>query len=325
MRVLITGSCGFIGSHLVEHLRARGDAVSGLDARTVVACSWDFVEALPGVRLWQGDVRELDVVRHAIRESGAELVYHLAAQSHVDRSLEEPTETFSVNATGTAVVAMACIEAAVPLVYCSTDEVYGDLAGTAWEAGGAIEDHTPLAPSSPYSAGKASGEHAVRSLARSLGLRAVITRGCNAWGSRQYPEKLVPILCRHVQSGTPIPIHDGGYQVRQWIAVEDFSEGLAAAADFVLDQIPRGQVATFNLAGPARCNVRDLVRAFYGDRGVPWKDGGARAGQDRCYHLSGERASSTLGLRPTRSILDPGEIRRLLESYVVRDDAQAIA
>jgi nucleoside-diphosphate-sugar epimerase len=113
-----------------------------------------------------------------------------------------------------------------------------------------------------------------------------------------------------------VPVHDGGYQVRQWIAVEDFAKGLILAAEYLLDQIPRGQVATFNLAGPTRCSVRDLVRAFYGKaRGECWLDGGARPGQDRCYHLSGERARSVLGLRPVRDILDRAEIERLLRHY----------
>lgn len=343
MRAIVTGGAGFIGQHLVLDLVERGWDVWVLDALTYAASGRDRLWRVLGEwspacmadhhRLLQGDVCDPLDVGAVLRAVQPEVVYHLAAESHVDASLQRPADAMRVNAVGTLVVAQACAQAGVPLVYCSTDEVYGDVAGTRWDEEGADELATPLAPSSPYSAGKAAGEHAVHAVARSYGLQAVITRGSNAWGPGQYPEKLVPIACRLLSRGEPVPLHGGGDQVRQWVHVAEFSDCLVRAGAYLLNgpawrrepgggvarEWPTDQVPVWNIAGPCRLSVRELVLLLADVAGVPperaTRDTPDRPGQDRAYHVSGERAEIMLGFRPRRGIVNRHELQRLLEHY----------
>lgn len=314
MRVLVTGGAGFIGQHLVEFLRREHEVVV-LDLLTSVATGTRRLDKL-GIQIDVGDVRSTTDIERAFEWVRPELVYHLAAESHVDRSLREPASTWQTNAIGTQFVAAACARAGVPLVYCSTDEVYGSIVGIS-EA----SETSPLNPSSPYSASKAAGELAVRSIARSYGLRAVVTRGCNAFGPGQFPEKLVPIACRLLQAGKPVPVHGGGAQIRQWIHVEEFVEGLVRASALANMHVP-----TFNLAGPTRISVRNLVRRIARVAGLDMDaatvDVGDRPGQDVRYAVNGDVAFRILGYLPKRNILDEAEIRDLLEHY---NDAGPVA
>lgn len=325
-RVLVTGGAGFIGSHLVERLVAGGAEVVVLDARTRAAVNYDLVwSTVAGVVV--GDVRDYATVD--LCAGDVDLVFHLAAESHVDASLADPGEAFSTNAVGTQNVALACVRHGVPLVYCSTDEVYGDLVDTPWATSGAVELVTPLAPSSPYSAGKAAGEMAVWAACRSLGLRAVVTRGSNAFGPRQVPEKLVPIAVRTLLAGRPVPVHGGGRQVRQWVHVAEFAEALDLAGRLALD-LPVGRVECLNVAGPSRLSVVSLVRRLAEQVPTALPDRGPvslphvvavpdRPGQDRCYHVSGERARVLLGFEATRSVESADELRQLVRDYAGSD------
>jgi dTDP-glucose 4,6-dehydratase len=226
------------------------------------------------------------------------------------------------NAVGTQVVAHACAEAGVPMVYCSTDEVYGD----AWEEDTTIRPRTeddPLLPSSPYSAGKAAGEMAVRAAARSMGLRYAITRGCNAFGPGQGGDKLIPIACELLQSGRSVPLHGGGSQIRQWIHVSEFAAMLLSVADGLVE----GSVhnGTFNLAGPTSCSVRDLVAvlAKVCERGPDAMEAAPdRPGQDRAYAISGAHLEQALGQRAKRSILSLSELLALLDHYKDHQEAK---
>lgn len=325
MRAIITGGCGFVGQHLVARLVRDGVSVVVLDALTRAASGRDKVSGL--ARLVVGDVADARAVDAALALAGRPtVVYHLAAESHVDESLRHPGPAMRANGEGTLTVALACARAGVPLVYCSTDEVYGDAEG---RVRGFDEDDPP-APSSPYAAGKVAGEMAVRAAVRSYGLRAVITRGSNAFGPGQCPEKLVPIACRLLQRGEPVPLHGGGDQVRQWLHVEDFVDGLCAAAwSLKVDAACRTGVPlrVFNLAGPRRCSVRELVGALAREAGsahtgVEVPD---RPGQDRAYWVSGARTCAALNFRPKRDILAPAEIRALLEAYPADGDVRLAA
>ena len=325
MRILVTGGAGFIGHHLVQSLVAHQhfgpeSEVFVVDKCTYAATKWRFVVDLIGkrnaVRSDVCDYKEMSLLFEGIQP---DLVFHLAAESHVDRSLEDPGLSMFVNAVGTQNVAQLCAKFGVPLVYCSTDEVYGDLHGTKYDRLGAPTD-APLNPSSPYSAGKAAGEMAVRAVARSFGLNAAITRGCNAWGFGQFPEKLVPIACKRLANGETVPLHGGGSQVRQWVHVTEFAETLIEVGKMLLlPPISPENVITVNIWGPDRLPVRELVEAIARVAGVEAHESYApvtdRPGQDRSYGLDRGSARWMVKTVASRSILDTDEIISLLEHY----------
>lgn len=327
MKALVTGGAGFIGHHLVSMLVDQGVDVVVLDKRTYAATKWDFVCDLIGSRnVIQSDVCDYEAISVFIEEVNPDIVFHLAAESHVDRSLVEPGLAMFVNAVGTQNIAEICARQKIPLLYCSTDEVYGDLFGTKYERLGA-PTNAPLNPSSPYSAGKAAGEMAIRAVARSFGLKAAITRGCNAWGEGQYPEKLVPIACRMISSGKPVPLHGGGEQIRQWVHVTEFAETLIEVGQMLLkSSLQTTDVLTVNIWGPDRISVKELVEAIADIHGVRKSDSWIavtdRPGQDRSYGL--DQGSNRWVLRscPIRSILCVNEIVQLLDHYSDGDDVE---
>lgn len=318
MRWLVTGGAGFIGQHVVQRLvRLHGaQNVHVLDARTRAATGWHAVSKTLGEQLWLGDVCLPDEVRVAIADAQPDVVLHLAAQSHVDRSLREPNEAMAVNAYGTQVVATACAAADVPMVYCSTDEVYGP-ALMLGRVPTAFGEQAKLYPSSPYSAGKAAGELAVQAMGHSAGLRYAITRGCNAWGTGQLAEKLLPIACSLLNRGEPVPLHGGGQQLRQWVAAPEFASALVQVGTWLHD----GDIASgtlLNIAGPTVCSVVDLVLALAEEAGVPAEQAvryvTQRPGQDAAYCIDGTKLSE-LGWQAEADILDPKHLRAMLAHY----------
>jgi dTDP-glucose 4,6-dehydratase len=319
-RVLVTGGCGFIGRSLVRTLLRQGVDVEVFDALTPVG------------RFGEPELRSLGVV---VRPQPVEfvsarmlerfdLVYHLAAESHVDASLEAPLRTWTANAVGTAVVAFAAAAARVPMLYVSTDEVYGDARVYSDALGcNTFDEDRALLPSSPYSASKAAGEHAVVAAQRSFGLNAVIVRPTNAWGPGQYPEKLVPRACRLLRSGNPVPMHGGGGQVRQWVNVDELADGIAKAAGILPTAEVYEAVPVFNLGGPVRASVFDVVSSFHREAlrlGATTIQTGTfetvdRPGQDLAYSVNSDLAREVFGWNPKRSILDPVEVEALLAAY----------
>jgi dTDP-glucose 4,6-dehydratase len=318
MRFLVTGGAGFIGQHVVRQLVQRHGArsVTVLDARTRAATGWDAVQGMIDDQLWRGDVCDPHEVRVSMLDAQPDVVLHLAAQSHVDRSLQQPNEAMIVNGYGTQVVASACATAGVPLVYCSTDEVYGPVVEGQPSFEG-FSEGSALNPSSPYSAGKAAGELAVRAMGTSAGLRYAITRGCNAWGEGQLGEKLVPIACALLQAGRPVPLHGGGHQLRQWIAVGEFADALCTVSTWLAaGRLQAG--TTVNIAGPCVASVRQVVLALAERAGVPAHaavvDSRDRPGQDRAYCVTGDYLRR-LGWEARQRLLDPQHLDRLLAAY----------
>jgi dTDP-glucose 4,6-dehydratase len=212
MRVLVTGGCGFIGSHFVKRLVAGGDEAVVLDKLTYSG----NLANLEGVEhtFVQGDIA--DPVAVAGAGEGCTAVVNFAAETHVDRSILAAGDFVRTDVIGTHVLLEWARESGVRLLQVSTDEVYGDV-----PAGAASKEDDPLRPSSPYAASKAGGDLQVLAYVRTFGVEAVITRGANAYGPFQHPEKMIPLFVTNALDGEPLPVYGDGRQQRAWVHVED--------------------------------------------------------------------------------------------------------
>jgi dTDP-glucose 4,6-dehydratase len=308
MRMLVTGGAGFIGSNFVRHVLAeRLEAeVVNLDKLTYAGnlANLEDVAGDPRYTFVEGDICDADLVEEVM--AGADVVYHLAAESHVDRSIEADSPFVRTNVTGTAVLLSAALRAGVRrFVQVSTDEVYGELP---WRdpADGAADaprftEATPLAPRSPYSATKAAGDHLALAYHTTHDMDVVVTRCSNNYGPYQHPEKLIPLMITRALAGQPLPVYGDGLHVRDWIHVSDHCSGLLAAGE----RGASGRV--YNLGGNAERTNLSVVRSLLEMLGRPEslieyvKD---RAGHDRRYAIDHTRASDELGWRPARTFED---------------------
>ena len=303
MRILVTGGAGFIGANLIRWLlehRPEADVVN-LDALTYAGNleSLTDVEAHPRYTFVHGDVCDPGAVARAME--GAGLVLHLAAESHVDRSILSDAPFVRTNVLGTQTLLAAALEFGVErFVQVSTDEVYGELpwhdpASTDPSVPRFTED-TPLAPRSPYSATKAAGDLLALAYHATHGLDVVVTRCGNNYGPFQFPEKLIPLVITHAMEDRPLPVYGDGLYVRDWIEVGDHCRGIMAAAE----QGRAGQA--YNFGGAAERTNLSVVRAILGVLGKPEslmefvKD---RKGHDRRYAMDFGRAEAELGWTPS--------------------------
>src|SRR3954454_6702160 len=288
MKLLVTGGAGFIGSNYVRMRLAShpDDSVRVLDKLTY-AGRRENLEGLPDDRLEliEADIADRDAARAAVE--GCDAIVNFAAESHVDRSIEEPGEFITTDVYGTFVLLEAARDAGVRHLQVSTDEVYGD-----FELGSATEE-SPINPSSPYSASKAGGDLLVSAFARTYGAEALIVRASNSYGPRQHPEELIPLSILNALAGDPLPVYGDGMQVRNWLYVED----CCAAVDAVLERGEPGDV--YNVGGPDELPNIEVVRRILAltDRDESLithvKD---RPGHDRRYSLSAARLEA-LGWR----------------------------
>ena len=234
-KVLLTGGAGFIGSNLahwlcknttietlvvLDKLTYAGNLLSLVDLELPSGCEYAFV---------RGDICNKAVVNQLFEKYRFDAVLHLAAESHVDRSIEDASAFIQTNVMGSFVLLDAARRAwpqgqAARFVMVSTNEVYGALGET-----GLFTEETPYAPNSPYAASKASADHLARSFFKTYGLPVIITNCSNNYGPRQFPEKLIPLTIGNAQRGEPLPVYGEGRQVRDWLHVEDHCEGLWAA------------------------------------------------------------------------------------------------
>ena len=244
MRVLVTGGCGFIGSHFVKRLVAAGDEVVVLDKLTYAGNPAN----LDGVHceLVEGDIADAQVVARTGERCA--VCVNFAAETHVDRSIIGAREFIHTDVLGTYVLLEWAREHGARLVHVSTDEVYGDV-----PAGESSSETDPLRPSSPYAASKAGGDLQVLSHVRTFGGDAVITRGSNTYGPNQYPEKLIPLFVTNAFEGDELPVYGDGKQVRDWLHVSDH----CAAIDFVMRNAQPGEV--FNVGGGCELENLDVV------------------------------------------------------------------
>src|SRR3954464_12181025 len=275
MKLLVTGAAGFIGSTYVRLAREEHE-VRVLDKLTYAGRP----ENLPdGTELVEGAIEDPAIVREAME--GMDAVVNFAAESHVDRSIDDQDAFARTHVVGTGVLLDTARELGVSrYLQVSTDEVYGSIES------GSFTESSPLDPSSPYSATKAAGDLLVSAHAHTYGIEAVICRGSNNYGPRQYPEKLIPLMVLNAIHGDKLPVYGDGRQVRNWLYVEDF----ARAIDLVLDKGRPGEV--YNVGGPADSENIDVVKRIIE---LPGGDESLieyvtdRPGHDRRYSLSSEK------------------------------------
>jgi dTDP-glucose 4,6-dehydratase len=284
VKLLVTGAAGFIGSTYV-HLLHGDHEVTVLDKLTYAGRRENLPE---NVDLVVGSIEDRDLVLQLTE--GVDAVVNFAAESHVDRSIADQEAFARTHVIGTSVLLDAARERAVPrFLQVSTDEVYGSIAEGSFTEGSALD------PSSPYSATKAGGDLLVSAHAHTYGVEALICRGSNNYGPRQYPEKLIPLCVLNALNGDPLPVYGDGRQVRNWLYVEDFCHAIHTV---LLGGRP-GEA--YNVGGPDECENLDVVRRILELTG---RDKSLiehvrdRPGHDRRYSLSSDKLRSELGWKP---------------------------
>jgi len=292
MHILVTGGAGFIGSHFVRHLLAeKGNQVVNLDALRYSGNLDNLkdIEGYPRYRFIHGDICETALVDKVLREHQIEAIVNFAAETHVDRSIMEPSGFVRTDVVGTSVLLEAARAAGVQrFVQVSTDEVYGEV-----PKGRSVESD-PLVPRSPYAASKAAGDLLALSYFTTYRFPVLVTRGSNTFGPNQYPEKFIPLFVTNALEDQPLPLYGDGLQQRDWLYVQDHCEGIA----LVLKKGMPGQV--YNLGACQERPNLEVAEAILGLLGKPrslLRHVTDRPGHDRRYALNCEKIT-TLGWTP---------------------------
>ncbi|KRW95368.1 dTDP-glucose 4,6-dehydratase [Paracoccus sp. MKU1] len=326
MKIVVTGGAGFIGSAVVRLAVARGHRVVNLDSLTYAA-NLENVASVAGSPLYafeQADIRDRAALDRVLAAHQPDAIMHLAAESHVDRSIDGPGAFIETNVTGT----YNLLEAAraywtaqdrperFRFHHISTDEVFGSLGET-----GQFTEDTPYDPRSPYSASKAASDHLVRAWHETYGLPMVLTNCSNNYGPFHFPEKLVPVVILNALHGRPIPVYGDGGNVRDWLYVEDH-------ADALLLVLEKGRIGrSYNIGGENEARNIDLVRSICAhmdrlrpdaaphDRLITFVTD--RPGHDRRYAIDPTRIRSELGWRPSVTVEEG--LRRTVEWYLANE------
>jgi len=261
MKILVTGGAGFIGSAVVRLAVSRGHQVVNLDALTYAACL-DNVASVADSPLYafeHADIRDRAALDRVFAKHQPDVVMHLAAESHVDRSIDGPGDFIETNITGTYNMLEAArsywVGQGKPegfrFHHISTDEVYGSLGPT-----GLFTEDTPYDPRSPYSASKASSDHLVRAWHETYGLPVVLTNCSNNYGPFHFPEKLIPVIILNALAGKPLPIYGDGSNIRDWLFVEDHADALLLVVD-------KGELGrSYNIGGENERTNLELVKTL---------------------------------------------------------------
>ena len=323
MKILITGGAGFIGSAVVRQAVAAGHAVVNLDVLTYAACL-DNVASVADSPLYafeQVDICDAPGVARVLAQHRPDAVMHLAAESHVDRSIDGPGAFIRTNVEGTYTL-LEAVRAywqgrgrpgEFRFHHISTDEVFGSLGAT-----GKFTETTPYSPNSPYSASKAASDHLVRAWGETYGLPVVLSNCSNNYGPYQFPEKLIPVVVLNALAGKPIPVYGQGVNVRDWLYVEDHATALLT----VLDKGALGE--SYNIGGNAEARNIDLVTMIcaildeirpgakpYADLITYVTD---RPGHDHRYAIDATKIAAELGWEPSLT-LDEG-LRHTVQWYL---------
>jgi dTDP-glucose 4,6-dehydratase len=306
--ILVTGGSGFIGSHVVRRFVRRypDDLILNLDALTYAGNPENLrdVESAHNYRFIKGDITDEACVNDIFINFNIDAVIHLAAESHVDRSIMDPMSFIRTNVLGTGVLLNAARThwkdlSGKRFYHVSTDEVYGSLGDT-----GLFTEETPYDPRSPYSASKASSDHLVRAYHHTYGLPVVISNCSNNYGSHQFPEKLIPLMINNILHRKPLPVYGQGLNVRDWLWVEDH----ASAIDTVFHAGKDGE--TYNIGGFNEWKNIELVHLLCGimDRKLSRQPGDSaslityvkdRAGHDQRYAIDATKIERELGWKPS--------------------------
>jgi dTDP-glucose 4,6-dehydratase len=328
MRVLVTGGAGFIGSAVCRHfVGERGVEVLNVDKLTYAASlsSLRPIEDDPRYAFRRADICDRETISGLLSDFAPDAVLHLAAESHVDRSIDRPAEFIRTNVEGT----YALLEAALAywrrlpaararrfrFHHISTDEVFGSLGKT-----GKFTELTRYRPNSPYSASKAASDHLVRAWAQTFGLPMILSNSSNNYGPYHFPEKLIPLAILKALDGEPIPVYGDGRNVRDWLYVEDH----AAALFIILSEAAAGE--SFNVGGNAERSNLDVVYAICEllDEMLPRSPHrphahliafvADRPGHDRRYAMDTRKIERVLGWRPRQDFA--GGLRRTVRWYL---------
>ena len=311
-RIIVTGGAGFIGSNLVRQLVTRGHNVLNLDKLTY-AGNLDSVSCVDGNDLYSFqrlDLADQIELREAIATFEPDRILHLAAESHVDRSIDGPGDFIRTNVIGTFNLLQATLDywqklnsadaSQFRLVHVSTDEVFGSLGNT-----GYFSEKSPYCPRSPYSASKASSDHLARAWGHTYGLPVIVTNCSNNYGPYQFPEKLIPVVILSCLQGKEIPVYGDGTNVRDWLHVGDHCEALQIAME-------KGEIGqTYLIGGNNELQNIQLVRSICStlDEISPRPSGGKyseqitfvddRPGHDHRYAIDSSKLQDELGWRPS--------------------------
>ncbi|MDA4846560.1 dTDP-glucose 4,6-dehydratase [Hoeflea poritis] len=316
MRILVTGGAGFIGSAVCRHLvKDPSNFVINLDKLTYAGnlASLRSIENSHNYKFIKADICDESRVLQILQQERVEAIMHLAAESHVDRSIDGPAAFVQTNVVGTYHLLSAALthwrllaeenQAQFRFHHVSTDEVFGDLP---FESG-IFTEETPYAPSSPYSASKAASDHLVRAWGETYGLPVVLSNCSNNYGPFHFPEKLIPLVILNALEEKPLPVYGKGENVRDWLQVEDHAQALATV-------LTRGTVGeSYNIGGNAErtnlqvveaiCDILDQVRPRAG--GKKYRDlitfVPDRPGHDRRYAIDSSKIRRELGWAPSES------------------------
>ncbi len=304
LRILLTGGCGFIGSHLVREAMARDDfeRLVNLDALTYSGNPENLADIEDErYRFVHASINYRDAIDALIEHERIDVILHLAAESHVDRSIDSVAPFVETNINGTRTLLEAVRDAVrdgrtIHFVHVSTDEVYGSLGAE----DPAFTEETPLDPRNPYAATKTASDMLVRSFVNTYGISACITRCSNNYGPNQFPEKLIPLMTLNALEGKSLPVYGDGMQIRDWIHVVDHAKGILAAMDGLLDgRLATGEVVNFGADN--ECPNIDIVRAIIRLTGASEEQieyVTDRPGHDRRYAMGFEKANRLLGWAP---------------------------